>query len=294
VSIEQRPSSEQMPVSKSPATHQETAQLDNGIVPSLKDSKIVVKIGGSTIGQHDTSLQDLVKLQLTGARPVVVHGGGKTISDWMQLQGIKPRFNRGLRVTDKDNIEIVIAVLTGLVNKSLVGSIENLGGKAIGLSGIDGSILEANPISEELGLVGEINKVNPKPIETILDSGYMPVIAPVAVYKNSTNTDENIILNVNADTVAGEIAAALNVQRLILMTDVPGVLDSTKRLIPRLTRRQANQLLTSNVIDGGMVPKIDACLKALEIIDSAHIIDGREGNTLLQVLENQKIGTRLD
>ena len=250
---------------------------------------ILVKIGGSTLGGHDTTLQDVVTLQRQGVQQVVVHGGGKIISEWMVRQGVRPTFAGGLRVTDEPSLEIVIAVLTGIVNKSLVASINALGGRAIGLSGVDGGMLKAEVKDPDLGLVGQVVEVDPSPIKAVMDAGFVPIIAPVAVRPESES-----MLNVNADTVAGEIAAAIGAERLVMLTDVEGVLDSSRRLIPRLTRRQAEGLMHSKVVDGGMVPKIGACLKALEAVKTTHIVDGRLPNALMDAFAGKAMGTRLD
>ena len=259
----------------------------------LQLGTIVVKIGGSTLGSHDTSLRDVAALQREGACPVVVHGGGKVVSDWMQRLGVRPRFIRGLRVTDEPSLEIAVAVLTGLVNKRLVAELNGLGGRAVGLSGVDGGMIEARVANPELGLVGEVVRVDPGPIRALADAGYIPVVASIAVSSPNDGSGEPQLLNMNADTMAGEMAAALEVERLVMLTDVEGVLDSSRRLIPRLTRRHANQLMGSNVIAGGMVPKIGACLRALESVSSAHIVDGRREGALIEALQNADIGTRL-
>ncbi len=254
---------------------------------------IVVKIGGSTLGSHDTTLEDLVGLQKQGVSPVVVHGGGKVISEWMGKQGVKPRFVRGLRFTDAASLEIVVAVLCGVVNKSIVAAIQSKGGRAIGMSGIDGAILRAEIDDPELGLVGRVRSVNVEPISATVEKGFIPVIAPVALRADGEGATTDSFLNVNADTAAGEIAAALEVQRLVVMTDVEGVLDTSRRRIPRLTRRQARDLMNSNIIAGGMVPKIGACLKALDGVGETYIIDGRKAHTLKETLEGEPLGTRV-
>ena len=222
--------------------------------------------------------------QRQGERAVVVHGGGKTITEWMARQGMRPKFVRGLRITDAPSLEIAVAVLTGLINKNLVASILALGGKAIGISGVDGEMLRATLKDRELGLVGEIVEVNPEPVKTLLRSGYIPVIAPVAVRSTAAPDAASLLLNVNADTAAGEIAAALNADRLMFLTDVEGVLDSSHRLLRRLTERQARGLMRSSVVAGGMVPKLDACLTALKTVSMTQIIDGRRPHALLDTL----------
>ena len=254
---------------------------------------IVVKIGGSTLGSDDTALQDLVALQRQGVSPVVVHGGGKVITEWMGKQGVRPKFVRGLRVTDAPSMEIVVAVLTGLINKTLVASLLAAGGKAMGISGADGGMLQAQIKEPELGLVGSVVKVNPEPIKAVLGAGCIPVIAPVAVQSSDTSGPSGSFLNVNADTAAGEIAAAFGADRLVLLTDVEGVLDSSRRLIPRLTQRQARGLMHSNLVVGGMVPKLEACLTALKEGSVAQIIDGRRPRALLDALADKALGTRV-
>jgi len=254
---------------------------------------IVVKIGGSTLGSYDTTLEDLVALQREGIQPIVVHGGGKVITQWMERRGARPRFVRGLRVTDSQSLEIVVAVLTGVINKSIVASIMALGGEAVGLSGVDGGMLRARVMDPELGFVGSVAEVNAAPIEAVARSGFMPVIAPVAVRAADSLPLSSTFLNVNADTAAGEIAVALGAERLVFTTDVEGVMDSSHRLIPRLTPRQAKGLVRSNVIAGGMVPKIEACLRALAEVRQAHIIDGRRQYALRDTLKGKPPGTRV-
>ena len=253
---------------------------------------IVVKIGGSTLGSHDTTLHDLVTLQRQGLNSVVVHGGGKIISDWMAKQGVMPRFVRGLRVTDEPSLDIVVAVLTGLINKNLVMSMVELGARSIGISGADDGMLRANIRDPELGLVGDVADVNTDPIKAALESGYIPIIAPVGV-KVAKDDGGTTLLNINADTAAGEIAAALGASRLVFLTDVQGVLDTSRRLIPRLTERQARGLISSNVAAGGMIPKLEACLTALHSGGVSHIIDGRKPSALLDVISGETMGTRI-
>ena len=264
---------------------------DLGLGSEKKPTLTVVKIGGSTLGSHDTTLTDLVELQAQGDRFVVVHGGGKTITEWMEKQGVRPKFVNGLRVTDSQSLDIVVAVLTGLINKSLVASINNIGGKAIGISGADGKIVNAEIADPELGYVGKIKSVNTEPIEAILAAGYMPVIAPVGVYSNLT--DENMLLNINADTVAGYISSSIHSDRMVFLTDVEGVLDSSRRLISRMTKKQADSLVASHVIDGGMIPKMEACIEALNGGAISQIIDGRVPGALRDVVLGHNLGTRI-
>jgi len=254
---------------------------------------VVVKIGGSTLGSHDTSLKDLVTLQQEGVEVVVVHGGGNVISQWMQRQGIRPRFVEGLRVTDAPSLEIVVAVLTGLINKELVSTLLRLGGRAIGISGIDGGLLEARIANPELGYVGEISRVNDEPLRAILDSGYIPMVAPLAAHRHDGSEHSGGPLNINGDTVAGELAHALGAERLVFLTDVEGIMDGSNRVIRRLDRRRANILFRSGVVRGGMIPKLAACLRALESSPVANVVDGRRPGALLDCLRGSATGTTI-
>jgi acetylglutamate kinase len=252
-----------------------------------------VKIGGSTLGSHDTTLKDLVTLQNQGVDVVVVHGGGNVISQWMQRQGIPPQFVNGLRVTDEASLEIVVAVLSGLVNKELVAQMHELGGRAIGISGIDGGLLEARVVNPELGYVGEIATVNSGPITALLSSGYMPMIAPLARQCQDGSDHSGGPLNINGDTVAGELAHALGAERLVFLTDVEGVMDGSGRVIRRLDQRRADLLFQSGVVRGGMIPKLAACLRALERSPVADIIDGRRPEALIDCLNGRSTGTTI-
>ena len=252
-----------------------------------------MKIGGSTLGSHDTTLVDLVKLQREGTEVVVVHGGGNVISRWMQRQGIVPRFVGGLRVTDAESLEIVVAVLGGLINKELVSLMEQLGGKCIGLSGIDNCMLTCGIANPELGYVGEIQSVDTGPIRALLDSGYTPMIAPLGVHKFDDSENAGRPLNINGDTVAGELARELHAERLVFLTDVAGVMDGGGRVIPRLDQRRANLLLNSGVAGGGMIPKLQACLRGLEGGAVADIVDGRRPNALLDCIQGRATGTTI-
>ena len=260
-------------------------------VPINQQSLTVIKIGGSTLGSHDTTLMDLVELQKKGENFVVIHGGGKTISEWMEKQGVRPKFVNGLRVTDSQGLDIVVAVLTGVINKSLVASINSLGGRAIGISGADGNMVSAEIADPELGYVGKIKSVDTAPIEAILEAGYIPVIAPVGIHSGSG--DDNKLLNINADTVAGYVSSSINANRMVFLTDVEGVLDSSKRLISRMTKRQADSLVASHVIDGGMIPKMEACIEALLGGAISQIIDGRAPGALKDVISGHNLGTRI-
>jgi acetylglutamate kinase len=259
----------------------------------LSGKTIVIKIGGSTLGEGDSTVPDIVDLWKQGAHPVVVHGGGKVISDWVGKQGIHPEFIRGLRRTDEATLEVAIAVLAGLVNSQLVAEFQANGADATGISGVSGGLLQAEVLDPDLGYVGKIVKANAKPIESILNSGSIPVIAPTALHLFPSGSGEDRILNVNADTSAGHIAKAVGADQLVFQTDVEGVLDARRRLIPRMTRGQARDLIAGGIAAGGMIPKIEACADAVSVVGSGHIIDGRLAGALLACALGEDIGTRI-
>lgn len=245
---------------------------------------IVVKIGGSTLGNHDTTLEDLVELQKQGKSLVVVHGGAKVTSEWLARLGIPTSFVNGLRVTDAETLKVVAAALGGLVNKELVVAIQALGGKAVGLSGCDGNLLWASIKSPELGYVGEIVTVDPTPLKLLLGAGYMPVVAPISF---GSVEGKVMLLNVNGDTAAGEIAAALAAEKLVFLTDVDGIHDGSGKVVPRLNLAEAKDMLASGAASGGMIPKIEASLRALTTAQVVRIIDGRTSHALLHDIAGQ-------
>jgi len=245
---------------------------------------IVVKIGGSTLGNHDTTLEDLVELQKQGKSLVVVHGGAKVTSEWLARLGIPTSFINGLRVTDAETLKVVAAALGGLVNKELVVAIQALGGKAVSLSGCDGNLLWASIKSPELGYAGEVVAVDPSPLKLLLNAGYMPVVAPVSYGSVEGRT---MLLNVNGDTAAGEIAAALAAEKLVFLTDVDGIHDGSGKVIPRLNLAEAKNMLASGVASGGMVPKMEASLIALTTTQVVRIIDGKISHALLYEITGQ-------
>jgi acetylglutamate kinase len=253
---------------------------------------MVIKLGGAAAagGDVDTVLQDVVLLRFVGMRPVLVHGGGPEISSWQERMGMVPRFVNGLRVTDAATMEVVKMVLTGKVGPDLVSRIHRLGGSAIGLSGEDGPTLLVRPAhsdaGEDLGLVGEVDHVNVEPILSILDQGRIPVVASIGLGYDGE------AYNVNADTVAAEIAVALRATKLIVLTDVDGVHDHNGALLSELDRARAAALVADGVITGGMLPKVRAALRALEGVDATHIIDGRVPHALLlELLTSEGVGT---
>lgn len=250
---------------------------------------LVVKIGGSTLGSHDTTLADLAELWRRGARCVVVHGGGALISDWLKRMDVPTRFERGLRVTDAEALKVVVAVLAGLVNKELVAALAALGAPAFGLSGADGALLKARVTDEALGAVGEVTDVEAGALERLLEAGVIPVVAPVALeWGNDGPTGR--LLNTNADTAAGAIAASVVAERLVFLTDVPGV-KADGAVIPSLSPGRARELVAAGVIEGGMIPKVEACLRAASAGATSIIVDGREEHALLRAAEGEITGT---
>jgi len=252
---------------------------------------IVVKIGGATLGSQDTTIEDVVALQQKGKSLVIVHGGGKIITDWLEKGGIATRFVNGERVTDEPTLEVVISSLAGLVNKEIVADINALGGMAVGISGVDGGLIQGKIKDKELGYIGEVVEVNPAPLEALLKSGYIPVVAPVSLHAGKS--DKPKVLNINADAVAGEVAAAVGAERLIILTDVVGVCDQSGNLLPNISPDEAEALLASGVASGGMIPKIRACLRALSGTPLARIIDGRKPHALLDEIEGKGGGTTI-
>lgn len=254
---------------------------------------VVIKYGGNAMINDtlkDFVMRDIVLLSLIGVKVVLVHGGGPEITDMLAKIGKNSEFVNGLRVTDKETADIVQMVLAGKVNKSLVNLIENKGGSAIGLSGIDGHMIQAKMKDPALGFVGEITGINITPILDIIEKGYIPVISTVGC-----DADGNVY-NVNADTAAAKIAGELKAESLISMTDISGVLkdkDDTSTLIPEITVKQAPKLISSGVIKGGMIPKVECCINAINWgVQRVFIIDGRIPHAILiEMLTNEGIGT---
>ena len=261
---------------------------------------IVIKYGGAAMERadlRDPFALDVILLRLVGINPVIVHGGGPQIGALMKRLGKEPRFLGGMRVTDQETVEIVEMVLVGKINKEIVGRINHNGGRAIGLSGKDAGLLRARrrphrlPTGEEvdIGLVGEVEAVNTDAIKLLTDNGVIPVIAPVGVGIGGET------YNINADLVAGDISAALHAEKLIHLTDVQGILDVDRKLVSTLTRKDTERLIQEGVIDGGMLPKVESSLRALEGgTAKAHIIDGSQQHAiLLELFTREGIGTEI-
>ncbi|MCL5263629.1 MAG: acetylglutamate kinase [Chloroflexi bacterium] len=257
-------------------------------IDELKGKAIVVKVGGSTLGSHDTTLEDVAALSKLGVKVVVVHGGGASISHWLKVIGKEPRFVDGLRVTDAETMEIVTMVLAGKVNKEIVTSLAKLGGRAVGVCGVDGGLIRARRLSDDLGLVGEVTDVDLHAVQALLAAGCVPIIAPIALGEQEES------LNINADTAAAEIAVSLGAEKIIFLTDVAGIRDQDGSVLPRLTKQQAQALIDSGVISGGMIPKAHACFRALDRINEAQIVDGRVAHALIrELLTDSGVGTRI-
>ncbi len=254
---------------------------------------IVVKIGGATFGSQDTTIEDIVALQQQGKLLVVVHGGANLVTEWLTRQGIATRFVHGERVTDEAALDMVTAVLGGLVNKDIVANINSLGGKAVGICGVDGALIEGRIREKEMGYVGAVVKVNLAPLTVLMESGYIPVVAPVGLHSFDRPEGAPRLLNINGDTVAGEIAAAIGAERLIFLTDVAGICDRSGKRLLQLSPGEVEALMTSGVASGGMIPKIKACLRALHNTSTAHIIDGRQPHALLREIERGGSGTTI-
>jgi acetylglutamate kinase len=279
------------------------AEILNEALPYIRafqGKTLVIKYGGAAMEQADLKEQfakDVLLLRLVGIRPVIVHGGGPQIGALMKRLGKEPRFVGGMRVTDEETVQIVEMVLVGKINKEIVGLINLHGGRAVGLSGKDASLLRARKrlhrlpdgTSADIGLVGEVEAVNPEPIRLLEESGFIPVIAPVGVGEAGET------YNINADLVAGDVAAALFAEKLIHLTDVTGINGEDGRLVSTLTKRDAERLIKAGVIDGGMLPKVESSLRALTGgAQKAHIIDGRVPHAiLLEVLTKEGIGTEI-
>jgi acetylglutamate kinase len=266
---------------------------------------IVIKYGGHAMLDEDLKqsfARDVLMMKYIGINPVVVHGGGPQIGTYLKKLGKESRFIQGMRVTDEETMNIVEMVLVGMVNKEIVGLINRHGGKAVGLSGKDGNLIEAEKyyLSEEkakdtpseiidIGLVGRVTKINAALILSLAKDGFIPVIAPTGV------GEQGETFNINADIVAGEIAAALQAEKMILLTDVEGVLDQQKRLINTMSDQDARRMIETGVVEGGMFPKVKCCIKALRGgVRKAHIVDGRlKHAVLLEMFTDSGIGTEI-
>jgi acetylglutamate kinase len=273
------------------ADHHVIAQVLREALPYidyLKGKILVIKLGGSTLENQKVVLQDIIWLHALGAHPILVHGGGPYINEWLAKMQIPAVFKNGLRVTDAQTLEIVRMVLCGQVNPGLVSMAAHMGGKVAGLCGIDGNMIQAHIADPELGFVGEIDTVNPEIVLTLIRQGYIPIIAPLG------QGPEGNSLNINADLVAAHLAGALDAEKLIFLSNVAGICRADGSLISQLSEPEARQLIHDGVISGGMIPKVSACLDALVAVPRVHIIDGGEAHVLLRELfTDEGVGTMI-
>lgn len=277
-------------------TNTQRAEVLCNALPYIQDYKgkiVVIKYGGNAMVNEDIKrsvMGDVTLLRLIGIRVVLVHGGGPEISALLKRIGKQSEFVDGLRVTDAETADVVQMVLAGKVNKSLVSLLQSLGGRAIGLCGLDGGMIEAKQLDERLGYVGEITRVDPQPVLDVLEKGYIPVVSTVARGQNGET------FNINADTAAARIAAALKAECLISMTDIAGVLrdkDDPRSVIPYIGVSEAPQLMREGVISGGMIPKIECCIEAIRRgVKKVFVLDGTVPHAILiEILTNEGLGT---
>ena len=265
-------------------------------IKRFSNEKIVIKYGGSAQTSEtlkEQFAQDIVLLHLVGMKPIVVHGGGKSITDLLADLGVETKFVDGQRVTTKEVMRIAEMVLSGQINKEIVSLLDNHGSKAIGISGKDGGFLKGMPKDfENFGYTGNIEHINPEIVNNIIEDGAIPVIAPIA----GSSTIGHPGFNINADLAASKIAVAMEARKVLFLTDTPGVLDKEMNLITNLSIEKTEALKVDGTIQGGMVPKVDACIEALRGgVKKAHIIDGRvEHSLLLEILTSSGVGTCIE
>ena len=266
-------------------------------IQRFRGRKIVIKYGGSIMEEdhlRNAFFRDIALLSSVGVCPVVIHGGGPEINTWLNKLEISPKFENGLRVTDQKTMEIVEMVLMGRVNKQIVRGINKTGTLAVGISGLDGNLIQSRELGDgSHGLVGEVTKINPELLDPLIEKGYIPVISSIG------STIKGISHNINADFVAGEIAAAINAEKLILLTDTPGVLkkiDNPNSLAKQINLKEAREFLEKDIVSHGMRPKTECCIRAIaQGVRAAHIIDGRiEHSLLLEIFTNSGVGTMIN
>jgi len=271
-------------------------------IRQFQNKTLVIKYGGSAMTEEgqETVILDVILMKYVGMRPVIVHGGGPQIDRVIRKLGLQPKFVDGLRVTDAETMRVVEMVLIGEINSNLVSLINRHGGSAVGLNGKDGGLIKARKIEYsrggtegtekiDLGQVGEVVRVEPRLLVTLEEAGFIPCIAPIGT------SEMGHTYNINADSVAGEVAAALGAEKLILLSDTDGILDGTGKLIPTLDRRRIRELIQEGVISRGMLPKVEACLRALDGgVQKTHIINGKVPHSLLlEILTEKGIGTEI-
>jgi acetylglutamate kinase len=253
---------------------------------SAAHATVVVKLGGAALPHRDAVIADLQRLQAAGFRVVLAHGGGPVITEWLQRIGKQPVFVDGLRQTDAETLDVAVMALAGKVNKELVALLQLAGAPAIGLTGVDGGCIRARrQVDPDIGFVGQVEQVDARPFDVLLAAGYIPVVAPIALGPSGP-------LNVNADTVAGDLACALGAASLTFLTDVPGVKGLNGDVLPAIDRSEAARLRRDGVITGGMIPKVEACLRVLDRVPRAAILDGGHAHAIVaHLLEGGTGGT---
>jgi len=266
-------------------------------IQSFSGRKIVIKYGGSVMEKDnlkDAFFRDVALLACVGVRPIIIHGGGPEINHWLKKLNISPKFENGIRITDAKTMEVVEMVLMGRVNKQIVSGINKTGSLSVGISGLDGNLIQTRQLGDgSHGLVGDISKINSEILNPIIEKGYIPVISSIG------STVEGIKHNINADFVAGEVAAAINAEKLILLTDTPGILmdlEKPESLLKEIKLKDVRKLIDQKIVSQGMKPKTECCIRALaQGIKAAHIIDGRiEHALLLEIFTNAGIGTMIN
>jgi len=263
---------------------------------SIKTSDfIIVKLGGSIFESKDTTIEDVITLQKQGKPLVLIHGGANLVTKWLERQNTITDFFQGERITNQASLEMATAVLGGLVNKEIVAAINTGGGQAVGICGVDGGLVQGRIKNKEMGYVGEIVKVDQSLLIALLESGFVPVIAPVSLNSFDRPPTAPLILNINGDTIAGEIAAVTGAKKLIMLTDVNGIRNVKGELLPNLSPLEAKSLIDSGVASGGMIPKLKACLRALNNTSTTCIIiDGKKRHALLNEIEKSDSGTKIE
>ncbi|MCC5911248.1 MAG: acetylglutamate kinase [Clostridiaceae bacterium] len=264
-------------------------------IKKFYNETVVIKYGGNAMINEElkqTVIQDIILMRFVGMKPVIVHGGGPEITDMMRKLGKEPQFIDGLRVTDQETLEITEMVLLGKINRQIISLINNNGVKAVGISGKDGNMIKAKLKNPKLGFVGEVEEIDIDLIHTITDKGYIPVISPIGCGSNGET------YNINADEVAGKVAAALGAKKLVLITDVKGVMkdqSDTSSIISHIKTHEIRQYIQEQIIGGGMIPKVHCCFHAVTNgVERAHIIDGTKLHSiLLEIFTNKGIGTMI-
>ena len=252
---------------------------------------VIIKLGGSIIDSKDSAVQDVVHLYNTGYRVVLVHGGARLVTKWMADQGITAEFYKGERITDARSLSVVTAVLAGLANKEMTAALIDAGARAAGISGVDGGLIQGRVRDTKLGYLGDVVQVNPEVLQALLSAGFIPVVAPVSLNAGGRQPQDPLLLNINGDTVAGEIAAAMGAEQLVFLTDVDGIHDAAGNVMRHIGLQEVEALLESGVAYGGMIPKLKACLRAARAGTTCCIVDGRKPHAVIDAITGTPDGS---